>query len=107
MADAVYPFSYKEVVDALIKHQGLHEGLWSLRAEFGIGAANINKEVGSKELTPTAIVPLIGLGLQPGTEENSLTVDAAKVNPKAERTASKAAASAAKKVGETVGKRKH
>jgi len=81
MGEALYPFTYKEVVEALIKKQGLHKGLWSLRVEFGIGAANVNKEAGSKELTPAAIVPLVSLGLQPGSEENSLTVDAAKVNP--------------------------
>lgn len=85
MAKAVedYNFSHQEVVEALIKHKGLHEGLWSLRVEFALGAANVyhqSKEV--KELTPAAIVPLQSIGLQKSLEANNLTLDAAVVNPK-------------------------
>ncbi len=81
-----FTFSYKEVVEALIKQQGLHEGLWSLRVEFGFGAININTDEGSKELSPAAIIPIKGLGLQKGTEDNSLTVNAAEVNPRPKGT---------------------
>lgn len=77
-----YIFPFKEVVEALVIKQGLHEGLWSLRVEFGLGAANINSVEGSKDATPAAIVPIVKLGIQRGKEENNLTVDAAKVNPK-------------------------
>ncbi len=31
-----YTFSYKEVVEALIKQQDLHEGEWAIFVEFGI-----------------------------------------------------------------------
>jgi hypothetical protein len=82
MAQATqYTFTYKEVVEALIKQQGLHEGLWMLRVEFGLAATNINSVEGGTDLTPAAIVPVKALGLQVGREDNSLTVDAAKVNP--------------------------
>jgi hypothetical protein len=82
MAQATqYTFTYKEIVEALIKQQGLHEGLWMLRVEFGLAATNINSVEGGTDLTPAAIVPVKALGLQVGREENSLTVDAAKVNP--------------------------
>lgn len=77
-----YVFSYKEVVEALLKQQGIHEGLWSLRVEFSLGAANINTIAGSKELMPAAIIPVKSIGLQRGAEDNSMTVDAAKANPK-------------------------
>jgi len=77
-----YIFSYKEIVEALIKQQGIHEGLWSIYIEFGLGAANVNRETNSKELTPAAIIPLQKIGLQKGIEINSLTVDAAQVNPR-------------------------
>lgn len=77
-------FSYQEVAEALVKKQGLHEGLWSVYFEFGIGAANFNTKEGGKELVPAAIVPLQSMGLLRATEENNLTVDAAVVNPKAE-----------------------
>lgn len=82
MAQATqYTFNYKEVVEALIKQQGLHEGLWMLRVEFGLAATNINSSEGGTDLTPAAIIPIKALGLMAGREVNSLTVDAAKVNP--------------------------
>ena len=76
---ARYTFSHKEVVEALIKKQDLHEGLWMLYVEFGLGAANTGPN--DAELMPAAIVPVKTLGLQRGQQENNLTVDAAKVNP--------------------------
>jgi hypothetical protein len=83
MADVEsYNFTYAEVVEALVKRQGLHKGLWALRVEFGLGAANINQVEGSKDATPAAIIPLVKLGIQVGKELNNLTVDAAKVNPR-------------------------
>jgi len=42
MADVqTYVFNYKEVAEALIKKQGIHEGLWVIYMEFGIAGANI------------------------------------------------------------------
>ncbi len=86
----MYTFTYKEVVEALVKKQGIHEGLWSLRVEFGLGAANVNQTLQSKEFAPAAIVPLVKLGVQRATEDNNLTIDAAEVNP-APKTAKKGA----------------
>jgi hypothetical protein len=80
MAEAnQYVFTYKEVVESLIKHQGLHDGVWSLLIKFGIGAANLGPS--DDALIPTAMVPVLELGLMKGTKENNLAVDAAKVNP--------------------------
>lgn len=82
MAEVVtrFTFSHKELVQALIKHQGLHEGLWMLYVQFGLGATNAGPS--DDELLPSAIVPIQKIGLQKGEKENNLTVDAAKVNPK-------------------------
>lgn len=74
-------FSYKEVAESLIKKQGIHEGLWGLYIEFGLGAVNINTEPGGTNLTPAAIVTVQKIGIQRFPEPNSLTVDAAEVNP--------------------------
>lgn len=80
MADASqYIFTHREVVEALIKKQGLHEGVWSLSVEFGIVAANTGPS--EDQIFPTAIVPLMKIGLSRGTKEGALAVDAAKVNP--------------------------
>jgi hypothetical protein len=72
-------FTYKEVVTALLKQQGIHEGIWSLAVNFGIGA--INAGPNAEQLAPAAIVPLLAVGIQKGTEVNNLSVDASVVNP--------------------------
>jgi hypothetical protein len=74
-----FMFSYKEVVTALLKQQGIHEGIWSLATSFGIGA--INAGPNTEQLSPAAIVPLLAVGIQKGTELNNLSVDASVVNP--------------------------
>ena len=72
-------FSYKEVVAALLKQEGIHEGFWGIYVKFGISGANIG---GSDDtLTPAAIVPVLALGLQRFDKINNLSVDAAVVNP--------------------------
>jgi hypothetical protein len=73
-------FSHQEVVEALIKQQGIHEGIWGLYVKFGIHASNV--AFGSPDLLPAAIVPIVEIGLQKFEDINNLSVDAAKVNPK-------------------------
>jgi hypothetical protein len=77
---ALITFSHKEVVEALIKHQGVHEGIWGLYVKFAIHASNV--AFGSPELLPAAIVPVVEIGLLKFEEVTSLSVDASKVNPK-------------------------
>jgi len=74
-----YLFSHKEVVTALIKEQGIHEGIWGLFIEFGLGAANMGPS--EDQLYPTAIVPVQKVGVMRGEKLSALTVDAAEVNP--------------------------
>ena len=75
-----FTFTYKEVVEALIRYNDLHEGLWGLSIEFGLAAANIAPEAGG-DLLPTAIIPVKKIGLTRSNEINNLTVDAAEANP--------------------------
>ena len=72
-------FSYKEVVTALLKAQGIHEGKWALFVRFGLNAANIGGN--DDDLRPAAIIPILEIGLQKAEKETSVSVDAAKVNP--------------------------
>lgn len=72
-------FTYKEVVTALLKQQGIHEGIWSLAVSFGIGA--INAGPNAEQLSPAAVVPLLAVGIQKSAELNNLSVDASVVNP--------------------------
>lgn len=72
-------FSFQELAEALVKKQGLHSGIWGLYVEFGIGA--VNAGANADELKPTAIVPIITIGLQTFDDKNNLSVDASVVNP--------------------------
>lgn len=74
-----YVFTYKEVAEALVKQQNLHEGVWSVYVEFGLAGANAGPN--EDQLLPTAIVPLVRMGLIRVPKENALSVDAAVVNP--------------------------
>lgn len=76
-------FTHKELVEAMIKQQDIHEGIWGLFVRFGIQGANV--ALGSKELYPTALVPVLEIGLQKFDEVNNLSVDAAQVNPRSQK----------------------
>ena len=79
-----YIFEFKEVAEALVKQQGLHEGIWGLYLEFGLQGANINLPPAGQDtenIIPAAIVPVMKIGLQRFDKLNQLSVDAAKVNP--------------------------
>jgi hypothetical protein len=77
-----YLFDYKEVAEALVKKQDIHEGLWGIYMEFGIGAANIPSDPSQQTFLPAAIVPVVKIGIQRFDVPSSLTVDAAEVNPR-------------------------
>jgi hypothetical protein len=78
-------FSYKEVVTALLKAQGIHEGKWALFVRFGLNAANIGES--DANLRPTAVIPILELGLQKAEKDTNISVDAAVVNSKTQTTA--------------------
>ena len=77
-----FMFKHRDLVIAMVKAQGLHEGLWQLSVTFGFGAANVGPT--SDEVTPAAIIPLQAIGLQrvEKLENTSISVDASVVNPK-------------------------
>ena len=73
-------FPYKEVAEALVKKQGLREGIWGLFFKFGLQATNIGPN--ESDLKPAAILGILEIGLQRLEKETNLSVDAGKVNPK-------------------------
>ena len=77
----IVAFTYKEVAEALVKFNNLHEGHWGIYVEFGIGGANISQDPGGQNMMPAAIIPINKIGIQRFPQPNSLTVDAAVVNP--------------------------
>lgn len=77
-----YTFSYREVVEALLKKQNIHEGQWAIYFEFGMQAANVGPT--DEQLVPAAIVPVLKVGVQkiPPGKVLPGVVDAASVNPR-------------------------
>lgn len=76
-----YNFSHKEMIETLIRKQGLNEGIWSLSFQLGFGATQVPSPTGSSEPIPAAIVSIMSIGLQKTDKEGPLALDAAKVNP--------------------------
>jgi hypothetical protein len=86
MAEAkLISYSFKELAALMVKDQGIHEGCWGIYARFGINAANAGPSEG--DVRPTALVPILELGLQKFEELNNLSVDAAIENPAMTKTA--------------------
>ena len=72
-------FEFKEVVESLIKKQGIHEGHWGIYFEFGLSAGNGGPS--ASELRPVAILSIQKIGIQRVLEPTNLSVNAATVNP--------------------------
>jgi hypothetical protein len=85
MAEAnQYIFSHRELVETLIQKQKLHEGIWTLAFQLGMGAAQVPSPTGGgsgNDTVPAAIVSILAVGLQKADKEGPIALDAAKVNP--------------------------
>lgn len=73
---------HKELAVALVKHYGLHEGLWRVGFKFDLRAANINLG-GGRGQVPAAFIPIVGINISRVEQMDDLTVDADAVNPEA------------------------
>lgn len=72
-------YSFKELAELMVKERDLHEGFWGVYVKFGISAINAGQS--DSDLKPTALVPVLEIGLQKFDGLNNLSVDAAQVNP--------------------------
>ncbi len=83
--EKIEKFDFKELAEILVKERDIHTGHWGLFLRFGIAAGNVNmkpEDSTAEGLYPTALVPVIEMGIQKFPAANSLSVDAAKINPK-------------------------
>jgi len=80
--------SIVEITELLVKHEGLHEGLYNLSFEFQITAGLVPTKI-KKTQAPGMMfgISQIGLSKTPKEKANLHTVDAAKVNPKLQKKA--------------------
>ncbi len=79
-----YVFSLKEVVELLIKKQDIHEGNWTITAQFGFTASNVGVGPGDPNMAPAAVNIIQKIGIQKIDQTHpafSSSVDASKVNP--------------------------
>lgn len=76
-----YMFSNKELLELLVRQAGVHEGRWTLLANFGFGAANFGPT--PDQMFPGAVVVINQLGIQRATSDTPepISVDAAVINP--------------------------
>jgi hypothetical protein len=77
-----FTFELSEVATALIKQQGLHDGLWTIGCEFGFAAALAGPTQG--DVRPAAFVTINKIQLMrqpPGAPVTPFTVYASEVNP--------------------------
>ena len=91
---------FKKLAELLVKEEGIHDGFWGVCVRFGLKATNFNfqqPEGGGTTLLPTALIPILEIGIQPFPEANTLTVDASTVNPRKKRQGGKPSPKKAKK----------
>jgi hypothetical protein len=77
---ALFKFELSQVATALIKAQGLKEGIWYVGFEFGFGAANAGPSL--TEIKPSMIMSINNLTLvrlKEGEPVPSFAVDAAQI----------------------------
>jgi hypothetical protein len=76
-----YTFKHQELIAALIKQAGLHEGKWQLTFQFGLGAINMGPS--PEDMVPAAAVGIMSVGLTKAQPDSppALVADAAVVNP--------------------------
>jgi hypothetical protein len=73
-APTQFTFSYKEVVELLVRKAEITEGIWGLQVRFGMQATNINQADGT--LLPAAVVGILEIGLQKFDKLNNIAIDA-------------------------------
>jgi hypothetical protein len=83
----LYTFTHKELVEVLIKSQNIREGIWQLYVNFGLKAANLGSS--DSDILPTAVIPILQIGLKKADKETNIGVDAAKLYQKPSKASAK------------------
>ncbi|MFM0110815.1 hypothetical protein [Paraburkholderia nemoris] len=76
MAHDEYTLSHQDVVKAVIIHQNIHEGFWTLNINFNVAATH-----GPLVPDPCLAVTIKGIGIMRASPTDPLAVDAALINP--------------------------
>jgi hypothetical protein len=77
-----YRFSLTEVVEALLRDRGIHEGRWALSMEFGTTGASFSPHGEGNVSLPAVLVSISGATLVRADDCAFAVVDAAIANPR-------------------------
>ena len=96
---AQYQFSFKEVAELLIRHQGIHEGVWAVGFNLNIGTGLMGPT--PDQSFPSAMVQITSAILtrvEAGQQSSPSSVDAAVVNPQSRQPSSETSSGEVPKV---------
>lgn len=69
----------REITELLVKHHGLHEGLYDLTVEFQFAVGAVGPD--PKLILPGVMLGVSRIGIMKTEKTGTATVDAAEVNP--------------------------
>ena len=78
MASNEYMLSHQDVVRAVIIHQDIHEGFWTLNINFNVAATH-----GPQVPDPCLAVTIKGIGIMRAAPSDPFAINAAVINPPA------------------------
>ncbi|CAN7748569.1 hypothetical protein ACTJLC_17465 [Paraburkholderia sp. 22099] len=82
MPTSEHKFSIEELLTALIRDKGIHEGFWALNVEFSATGATVKPQDNPARTLPGLIVSMNSATLIPAASAAAGAVDAAVVNPR-------------------------
>ncbi|MFM0204692.1 hypothetical protein PQR53_33185 [Paraburkholderia fungorum] len=74
-------FSFEELLIALLRAQGIHEGHWTLNVEFAATGTSVRSQAGSTKSVPGLLISVAGATLVRANSAAEGAVEAAVVNP--------------------------
>ena len=77
-----FEYSNKELIAALLRDQGIHEGHWILAAQLAFTAMNIGQLADGSDASPAGVVAVTGIQITNIPEPLPFSVNAADANPK-------------------------
>lgn len=79
--EAEIAYSTNELINLMLKNEGIHEGNWILSVNFGFSAMSIRNSDDAREVNPSGVVSVHRIGLLRVNAPLPFAVDAAVVNP--------------------------
>ncbi|OLL27962.1 hypothetical protein BTH42_30220 [Burkholderia sp. SRS-W-2-2016] len=93
MPTSEHKYSIDELLTALLRDQGIHEGYWALNVEFSATGASVRPQDHATRTLPGLIVSVNSATLRRADSNVAGALDAAVVNPRKESVAAKPARS--------------